>query len=174
MENLESLFKQYKPMIHKEAWKLAKKYNLDVHDISSRGYELFMKTVERYDESKANFSTYLFHNLHDLENYCKRQFRKNKKFESLEAMDCSSFLDFRTFQDTVIRLEATLPLSPQAKSILEFLLKREWELCPGKRPRKPSLALTIEMNRVKGMRKCEIQRAWNELKQWWEMNYCYY
>lgn len=174
MENLESLFKQYKPMIHKAAWRLAKKYGLDFDDITSRGYDIFMKTAQKFDESKSSFSTYLYHNLHDLENQCKRQFRKNKKFESLESMDCPNFLDFQTFQNTVIRIESTLPLSPQAKSILEFILHRDWEYEAGKRPYKPSMSFTIEVYKKKGYKKCEILRAWKELKQWWDLNYCYY
>ena len=174
MENLTSLFKQFEPMILDRARTLAKKYFLEPDDIYSKGLEIFMNTVQKFDKQKSSFSTYLFNNLKDLNNYCKDQYRMKVKNVRMNDDEESLLLDFHIFQDTIIKMESKLPLSKNAQEILSYIVDRKWEVNPGVKQHKPSLSFTIREYKKKGVRRCEVIKAWKELGSWWNENYCYF
>ncbi len=66
MTKAEQLLPKYEPMIRKIAWRVAKRYELDFEDIVQEGYAIFVDACERYDDSKASFSTFLTHRLRSM------------------------------------------------------------------------------------------------------------
>jgi len=58
--------KQYEPMLNSQAAFYAKKYKLDFDEVKSQAYLIFCETLEKYDNRKASFTTFLYARLHDL------------------------------------------------------------------------------------------------------------
>lgn len=72
------LFNQFRPMIEKAAWHNVKKYKcLELEDIRSQAYLVFVEALQTYDPSKASFSTYLYNRLKTVNDYSKEVFRTN-------------------------------------------------------------------------------------------------
>ena len=175
MQNQESLFKQFQPMIMNRVWFLSKKYHLDSDDLTSQGYYVFVKTFQRYNAAKSSFSTYLYSNLKDLENYSKREYRKIHKTAPLNVKKEEDFLiDFHLFENTIFQMEAKAKLSNEAQEVLKFILNREWETQPKTGNKKVSITKTIKEFRKMGFTNTKTRKAWEELKSWWNYNYCYF
>ena len=161
-------YKKYKNMIYKKSSILARKYGVDFEDIVSEGFYIFAKALQKYDDKKSQFSTYLWHSLKYLEDYCKKQKKyvdKNTltEFESL-------ILDERIFIATMEKVETLTKLSKNAKDILNYILNLEW-YSPEQESKNPNLSSTIKHFVAKGWGKRQTMRAWSEVKLWWDTYY---
>lgn len=79
MELTNETYKLYEKMILKKVYQSVKSFGYaDYDEFVSIGNEIFCKTVNSYDENKgASFSTYLHHNLRDMDNIIARYYKKS-------------------------------------------------------------------------------------------------
>ncbi len=166
-------FESYKRMIWNKAHKLSKRYNLEWNDVASQGYLIFVKTLRKFDPTKASFSTYLYHNLRDLNNYCIKQ----QKLIGLE-LDYENLLseniylnDIENFNKVLSKVEENKELSKESIAILKYIIERDWEK-PGMKPHKVSFSMVTNYFRNKGWGQSILNDCWEELHIWW--NTCYY
>lgn len=68
-----SIFKKNERLIYKQSWHYAKKYDMDFEDIKSQAFLVFCEALDRFDDSQATFTTFLFHRLRTLNDYCKKE-----------------------------------------------------------------------------------------------------
>jgi len=174
-------FNQFLPMIEKATWHYSRKYRLDRNELQGQGYLIFCEALERFDEKKASFSTYLFNELSRLNIYCKEEYRhKYKDIQRIKKekqrgygknlfvnrMNMENiYCDYAIFNKVLGRLDYEISLSNDAKEIVTYILSRDWENVEiNWKPRfsyiqKRYLEIGWTQNRVK--------KAWREIKEWW-------
>lgn len=174
----EKLFSQYKDMIEQAAWQATKKYSFKVEfkEFQSEAYCIFCDAIERFDESAGtSFSTFLFNRLKATGDFGKLQYRNHAKKEKrakLLAGPLSSSVSYATFESAMISLEQKIELSQDAKTILDFLVSREWENKENITNRVPHLhSVKAIFSKEKSWAATRTARAWAELKEWWNNNY---
>jgi hypothetical protein len=183
MQDSYKLLQKYQNMIRSAAWGAAKAWGLDFDDVESQGYLVFMEALERYEEGRASFSTFLFNRLKTLNDYCEREVRlKGKSIpileeapDSLSYVDdwsmkprtdaCAELSDFTDFCDSLTYLETKASLSMDAKDLLQFILMGDWGK-PGS-DIKPSLFSVQKAYKDRGWKPSRTTQAWNELKDWY-------
>jgi len=175
-------FNQFRPMVEKAAWKYSKKYHLDYEEISGQGYLIFCEALEKLDPSKASFSTYLFGELDRLDNYCKKEYRKN--FKSVQRIkrpkvcgyghnifinrlypDNSTIYNYSIFEKVIDKMDYEISLSDDAKDILRYILSREWE--DVEKNWIPRLSYVKKVYMDKDWKNSRILRTWQEIRNWW-------
>lgn len=176
MKNVEELFIKYQNLIRSVAWKYAKAWDMDVTEVESEGYLIFMEILDTFDESRnIQFSTYLYHSLRKLQDFCAK-YTKGWR-ETLPLWDESAVtsdyaenrpdLSFDCFCRMLDRTEAATYLSEDAKEILTYLLSEDWRI-PGNN-RKPSWNSVMKEYRKRGWFPARTRKAWKELENWWNM-----
>lgn len=173
------LFEKFKPMIHKKAYIYTKKYGINIEDVMLEGYLIFTKTLRKFNPELSSFSTYLYNNLQELENFCKSE--KRFSVSCITNSNCYDpengempelwFSNNKEFIQTVEMLESTKELDSKALEMLKYLVSRKWENLKCKVSRKPSLSLMMRYFRPRGWRKIEVSRSWKSLYFWWQKNY---
>jgi hypothetical protein len=175
-------FNQFRPMVEKAVWKYSKKYHLDFTDVEGQGYLIFCEALEKLDPSKASFSTYLFNELERLEQYCKKEYRKNNK--SIQRIkvarkrgyghniyinrlypDNSTIYNYSIFEKVLDKMDYEISLSDDAKDILQYILSREWE--DVEKNWIPKLSYVKKVYMDKGWKNSRILRTWQEIREWW-------
>jgi hypothetical protein len=175
-------FNQFRPMVEKVVWKYSKKYHLDYEEISGQGYLIFCEALEKLDPSKASFSTYLFGELDRLDQYCRKEYRKNKK--SVQRIkhskvrgyghniyinrlypDNTTIYNYSIFEKVLDKMDYEISLSDDAKDILRYILSREWE--DVERNWVPRFSHIKEIYSLKGWANNRIQKTWQEIRSWW-------
>jgi len=173
VENIS--FESYKRMIWKRAHKLSKKYNIEWDDIASQGSLIFVKTLKKFDPSKSSFSTYLYHSLRDLDNYCiKNQKNAEVELDYDSLISVNMYLpDIESFKKMLKKVEDNRELSKQSLEMLKYIIEREWEV-PGKRPHKVSFSMIAGYFKSKGWVASSVRDCWEELHIWWNTYYLAY
>lgn len=163
----EMYFNQYRKMIEKAAWKASRIFRMDVEDLRSQAYLIFCEAIERYDPTKASFSTHLFNRLKTINDYCIIQLRRDKHAELPDGSAIVWWDNFFAFQEAVERLESKSDLSKDAQDILSFILGREWEDVESKVKRVPRFSTVNQIYRNKNWPISRTKKAWSEIKTWW-------
>jgi len=96
-------FEQYSKLVYNKVWNIVNKYHLNsdiVKDLLSDGIAIYYDCVEKYDKSKANFSTFLYTQLNRLETQMKRTSLKYSElldfdFDTVAVID--NYLSFSDF-----------------------------------------------------------------------------
>lgn len=169
---METYFEQYQPMICWYAYKVARKYSVDQEDVVAQGYLLFVEALKRFDETKAKFSTYLYHNLRMLNDYCSEKRRKTSLDSSASEMILDEFWysDYDTFESTLSKMDAISKLSEDSQKVLSYILHRDWET-PGFKPSRPYFNHTYEaFSRLYDWTPSRVKKSWMELTEWWSAN----
>jgi hypothetical protein len=175
-------FNQFRPMVEKAVWKYSKKYHLDFAEIEGQGFLIFCEALEKLDPSKASFSTYLFGELDRLDQYCRKEYRKNKK--SVQRIkhskvrgyghniyinrlypDNSTIYNYSIFEKVLDKMDYEISLSDDAKDILQYILSREWE--DVEKNWIPRFSHIKEIYGLKGWANNRIQKTWREIREWW-------
>jgi hypothetical protein len=176
-------FNQFRPMVEKAVWKYSRKYHLDFAEIEGQGYLIFCEALEKLDPSKASFSTYLFNELERLEQYCKKEYRKNNKSVQRVKVskirgygknlyinrlypDNSTIYNYSIFEKVLDKMDYEISLSDDAKDILQYILSREWE--DVEKNWVPRLSYIKKVYMDKGWKNSRILRTWQEIKSWWQ------
>jgi hypothetical protein len=176
-------FNQFRPMVERAVWKYSKKYHLEYEEISGQGYLIFCEALGKLNPDKASFSTYLYNELNRLDNYCKCEYRKNKKsvqrikhnhvrgyghniFINRLYVEETIKYDYKVFEKVLNKIDYEISLSDDAKDILQYILSREWEDVETNWIPRFSHIKKVYAN--KGWTGNRIVNCWNEIKNWWQ------
>jgi hypothetical protein len=176
-------FNQFRPMVERAVWKYSKKYHLDYLEVQGQGYLIFCEALEKLNPDKASFSTYLFNELNRLDNYCKCEYRKNKKsvqrikqnhirgyghniFINRLYVEETIKYDYKVFEKVLNKIDYEISLSDDAKDILQYILSKEWEDVNVNWIPRFSYIKKVYIN--KGWKGNRIINSWNEIKLWWQ------
>jgi hypothetical protein len=165
MEATTELFNQFRPMVEGFVWRAYKRYRVfEKEELQSEAYLFFCEIAEKYDPQRASFSTYLFRGLKDkINNYCKVQYKRYHYLIDAQWPEKS----FDRFIETMESIDDKISLSNDAKTILDFIISRKWEL-PGEYTKRPSFfSVSKWYHYVYGWDKNRIINAWNEIGDWW-------
>jgi hypothetical protein len=106
------------------AWYHSKKYNMEYDDLQSEGYVIFCEAMNRFNsELGTAFSTFLFHRLRTLNDYC----RKMKRYSNIDNIDDYYDLEDRGNESYEIFYEAMERLSSAGRTVMEAVIKGEFE-----------------------------------------------
>ena len=165
----EKLFLQYERMINSASGKAARVWGLDFYDVQAQAFLIFMESLASYDAERAKFSTHLWTQLRRLNDYCAKEVKTYGRMVSLFE-NCACLQDEEQFSSVLDYIDAQIELSADAREILCYLVSGWWEEVPGTN-RKPSLyGLKCKFT---DWRPCRVEKAWNELKGWYQNNYGY-
>lgn len=165
-------FNKYSNMIRKVAWKITKAKGLEFADLEAQGYLIYCVALEKFDPSKAGFSTYLFIQLEGrLNDYADSLMRVANRengvleswdddvgptvdafLESVESVDYQLENDFISFAEK--RLDA------ESFGVLEFLISFEWLSYR----RKPTVT---DVMRKFGYKRDYAKKLWNNCRNFW-------
>ena len=164
---LEQYFNQYRKMVENAAWKASRIFRLDVEDLRAQSYLIFCEAIERYDPTKASFSTHLYNRLRTINDYCICQIRRDRHPELPSESAIVWWDNFFNFEQAIERLESKSNLSKDAQEILTFILDREWEDVESKVKRVPRFSMVNQIYRNKNWPSSRTKKAWSEIKTWW-------
>lgn len=155
----EIKFENYIKMIDKKAWEVSKKTGVDFEELQAYGALIYCYVLERYDVSKASFSTILYLSLGRLYEYAYKDIGKTCELEeeverAIQAPEDSPKVD------ELLELAAE-KLSDDACNLIEWLVKRSWEF-QGRV--KPCLSMVA---RNFGWKKGYAKSIWLECKSFW-------
>ena len=175
-------FNQFRPMIEKAVWIYSKKYKLDYDDVIGQGFLIFTKALKKFDPNRASFSSYLYHELRRLNDYCKNEYRfryceiirrkdigkrsyPKNIFIHRKEDDRKQIDNYDIFKRILNRLDYEKELSKDSQEILNYILSRDWENVEINW--KPRLRYIMSLYKNKGWSKNRIDKCWNEIKEWW-------
>jgi hypothetical protein len=165
------LFEKYANLIRKRAHEYSTKYGIDYDEMESQGFLIYCECLEKYDISKAQFTTYLYIQLNRLGDYAKtynrqrgvliQDYYSNPNEE--KEKDYETTLPAREFAPDVVDFlnEAKDILSDNAYNLMTWIVGRTWE---GKNKRTPTVAIAVKYFNVS---KQVIERAWEEIGTFW-------
>jgi hypothetical protein len=176
-------FNQFRSMVEKAVWKYSRKYHLDYSEVQGQGYLIFCEALEKLNPDKASFSTYLFNELNRLDNYCKCEYRKNKKsvqrikHNHIRGYGHNIFInrlyveetikyDYKVFEKVLNKIDYEISLSDDAKDILQYILLREWEDVDINWI--PRFSHIKKVYADKGWAGNRIKNTWTEIQNWWQ------
>lgn len=165
----EELFLQYERMINSVSGRVARVWGLDFSDVQAQAFLIFMEALASYDAERAEFSTHLWTQLRRLNDYCAKEVKAYGRMVLLFE-NCAYLQDEEQFSSVLDHIDAQIELSVDAREILHYLVSGWWEEVPGTN-RKPSLYGL--KRRFTHWRPCRVEKAWNELKGWYQNNYGY-
>jgi len=167
-------FEKYQDMIRKAAHHVSRTWHLDYDDVEAQGYLEYCEALERFDITRAGFSTYLTHRLYGrLNDYAKRQTRlrgatlpgmEDDEFNSSWADSLESPEEHLSLSELVC--EAAKEISADAVDVLLWILDRKWE--------KHGFHIRPSVSRAQTVFHLEcawegkrVASAWRELSAWW-------
>jgi RNA polymerase sigma factor (sigma-70 family) len=187
--NKQHLFETNENLIYSRAWHYSKKYNIDFEELKSEGYRIFCEAVERFEQKRSKFSTFLFHRLRTIEDYCQKTklidsrqepFMRSFSFsayspclgDSIESDISYLGLEVEkvTHEEETKLLEriafeqAVEKLSRDGKKIIAKMIYGDFHNSKAIRQR------TIGKDRIKekmGWPENRVNHVWGELKEWW-------
>lgn len=174
----QALFKQYQPMICYYANKVANKWHVEADDVIEEGYTLFVLALRDYDAQKASFSTYLYHKLRKLDQYCIMHGGLIKVSRAKQKIRCVpidgfDFCTYENFCKALEQQEIKRELSPEARKMLQYIVDKTWEVV-GEKTNRCTFKMMMEKYVNDGWEICKVRKVWNELQTWWGKYYYVY
>jgi DNA-directed RNA polymerase specialized sigma24 family protein len=126
-------------------------------DLHQEAWVIALEALERYDQSRSCFSTYLWHRLRALSKLCGREVKRERKKTS--AIDYNSTASIPVPPSLAERNG----MSPAGTRVLKELLERIGR--PGRHPTTESIAKRLE---GEGWKQSDVERGWEELKRRWQ------
>ena len=152
---------KYRNMVYKRARVFSRKWAVPVEDMQNKGWEIFLKTLERFDECRGcDFGTYLYARLRALDDFGEAQARtRDREVLIGDAWDFSSTL----YDSFVRRLEfydsVSTELSSDARLVLDYILAQGEKVY--------FCHVSDYFRETIGCTKQRMEDAWAELKAWW-------
>lgn len=168
---MEILYKNYERMLQKISWYYAKKWNLEFEDVFGESTVIFAETLARYQDDISSFSTYLYHRLKKLSQYCLYQVSNQTKKRYIPIIlpldDDIKFLQKFSL--------LTFPDKKDSKELLDYILSRSWEFqkksCYIHHAIKPYKKPTYEyFHNVKNWSMGKFEKVWKDLEKWFREN----
>lgn len=153
-------FKKYQKLIQKRAWQYYRYYKGEVeyNEIEAQGYLIYCESVEKYDITKSNFSTYLWWELGNLDSYCKTLYRRKQKNVNAEDVKEIQYSEIKSFDIQ----DLTEYLSEKAIKVVKWILSGEWE---DFHKTKPTIKMACEKF---GCSYPTMKKTWDEIENIWK------
>lgn len=162
-------FDKFVDLIRKRAWEYSKKYNIEYSEMESQGYLIYCECLEKFDNTKSSFSTYLFIQLNRLGDFAKTYARqKGELIEDYfsvedEEINIEDSIESResSLNLSELIIEASKNLSSDCIEILKWIVERSWER---KNKRTPTISMAVSyFNKSRDY----IEKCWNEISLFW-------
>lgn len=168
------LFEKYANLIRKRAHEYSEKTGIDYSELESQGFLIYCECLEKFDPSKAQFTTYLYIQLNRLNDFAKTYKRQQGVCiqDYYSTNDCEvdennyeEMLPSRPDSPAVADFlnEAKEVLSNSAYELLVWIVGREWE---GKNRRTPTISMAVKYFHYT---KQAVERAWEECRTFWQI-----
>jgi len=160
-KNKETSFEKFTNMIDKKAWEVSKSTGVEFEELQAQGALIYLYCLNKFDVSKASFSTFLCLSLNRLYEFAY-YFRDRNRDDTLSEIAENS-LESRKNNPTLKEvLEAAKEtLTEDGYRLIDWILNRSWDF-QGKN--KPCLAMAM---RNFGWNRDYSKSVWNECKIWW-------
>jgi hypothetical protein len=149
------LFEKHQNQIRSRAHHYSRKYNLEYEELEAQGYLIFCEAVERFDDTKAGFSTFLHHRLRTLNDFCLKQ----KGYISDNIDDHYNIAAPEVDRD--VFYQAVENLSEPAQELVSMILDNQFVI-PGRKYGKIKLIKTLRNN---GWERSVAERAVEEVEK---------
>lgn len=157
----EIKFENYVNMIDKRAWEVSKKTGVDFEELQAQGALIYLYVLNKYDISKASFSTFLYLALGRLYEYAYYYNDRNRN-ETLTEVAEKTIADMEINPSLNDLLDiAKEKLSEDSYKLIEWILKRTWEFNGRLKP-----CLTMVMRNF-GWNREYAKACWAECKNFW-------
>ena len=181
------LFKKTEKLIYARAWSYARKYNMDFEDLKSEAFEIFCEAVNRFNPAKGSFTTFLFHRLRTLNDYCKREvdYKRNEPqallrcHQRVQANEQEGVFDIFTDEpleasspaDRILFYQLAEKLSEDSRQVLAGLVYGLFHDPTKERAHDIGKWRIHEVcSKEWGWAGSRAERVWNELCSWWGEN----
>ena len=159
-------------LIHDIAWKFNSRYGGDIEELIAEANFLYMLAKDNYDESKAEFTTWLYCKVwYGLLNFIRREYRHiHMSIESLEDKEGNEFVDNipdKTKPFSLLELIDELPddtafivrlLFNAPKRFGTIALKR------GSKPRNVRAGLREYLHKELGWTDLQVKKSFTEIR----------
>lgn len=162
-------FEKYQRMIQKVAHNIGIRYSVDFDEMEAQGYLIYCECVQKFDITKASFSTYLYINLTGRLKDFAESYTRNPCVSldaiaadldtSVDSNPCLATEDGIT-QDMILDTARDF-LSEDGYSIFQWILGRSWER---KGRRTPSVEAAMK---AFGWTRRHTQSCWDECRDFW-------
>lgn len=151
----------YRAMIAREAWRLARLYGLDFEDIEAQGLLVYCEALRLYDPAKGSFSTYLFSQLCGrLAHYAAKEIKKKQEAVPCEFLEniagAEPSFEFGEFMEA-----ARLCLDDETCAMLSYLTSYAWHDVGRARP------TVTDVMREFGVSRRRAMRLWERGREFW-------
>jgi RNA polymerase sigma factor (sigma-70 family) len=164
------LFKDNERLINSRSWHYARSYGLDFYDVQSQAYLVFCEALQRFDGRSA-FTTYLWHRLRTLGDFCRREKKRRGAWEISEDIPADVPGDVPGSEYCEERLEfykALDRLSQDGQKVVKKIVQGDFE-SPG------TVGVAAQGKyRVKsrlendwGWDEFRVDQTWEEIRQWY-------
>lgn len=166
------LFEKYANLIRKRAHEYSSKYGVDYEELEAQGFLIYCECLQKYDFTKAKFTTYLYIQLNRLGDFVKTY--KRQQGVMMEDYFANIVPEGKTYEET-LKAKASSPavedflkeakeiLSENAYTLLTWIVGREWE---GKNKRTPTISMAVKYFNTT---KQAIEKAWEECRIFWNV-----
>ena len=155
-------FEQYKKLIQKEAWKYAKKWNVDYDEMESEGFFIYCKALKTWKPDKGSFATHLYFELMNLNRFGKEMYQQEHIRDNLDTKFTIDDIHYNT--DWIDELKKEL--SDPAYKLLLWILSYEWYGTNKERNRK--VPTVNQSAKYFNSTPFKIKKYWEELKNIWQ------
>lgn len=174
MEFTNAIYTENEKLVRKITYNVSQKHGLDPEELIGDAFEIFVKAVQKFDDSKdVQFTTWLHWQLLHLNTCALRarglpqQKENTEKYYTEELFECAVYsIDF-SYQTTELLHDIAMQLSSNSQMYLKDLLTGHF-LKPiskkGGRPQK--FPLEVICNKYNWTRK-EALSVRNEITNWW-------
>lgn len=166
------LFEKYANLIRKRAHEYSSKYGVDYEELEAQGFLIYCECLQKYDFTKAKFTTYLYIQLNRLGDFVKTY--KRQQGVMMEDYFANIVPEGKTYEET-LEAKASSPavedflkeakeiLSENAYALLTWIVGREWE---GKNKRTPTISMAVKYFNTT---KQAIEKTWEECRIFWNV-----
>jgi len=162
----------YIDMVRERAWYYAKKSGMEYREIEAHGFWIYCFCLERFNPSKASFSTFLYQNLSArLRDYCFQETQKTYlDNQGEEAMKALNIIPARVDHDLAeFHQYASDYLSPLAYKVLVVILETQFKPIIRQKERQVE-TIIHEVRRGLGFKPSDFEKVrtvWDELEHFW-------
>jgi len=140
-------FEDHEKMLYKFAWRFAREYNLEVGDLISEAYLVYLTARRRFDPSRGvRFGTFLWRSMERLRDYCEKektqQIRISGTFDEVEDAVLTDGLEALT--EIEIIKDA---VSEEARMLLEGIQEGIFDVINPIRQHEPGISRVREISR---------------------------
>lgn len=173
MEKLakDTKFEKYAMLVRKRAWDCSYKYKVDYEEMESQGFLIYCECLEKFDSTRAGFTTYLYVQLGRLRDFARTWHRTSgvlmqdyfSRGNEEDEVEYEKNIEARESSPMVWELleGAKTELSNAAYEVFEWIVLRDWE--------KPRVKVPNVRIAAKKFQKTleEMEAIWDECGDYW-------